>query len=179
MADLKLVGATKSFGSVDVLHGISLDVKDGEFVVFVGPSGCGKSTLLRVIAGLETVTDGDVFIDGARVTHVPASTGAGGVPILCALPADGVRKNSVRAGEYGLKRAEIEARVDGRRGCCASANLTQAEGALRRPAPALPSAARSCATKIFLFDEPLSTSTPSCARDRKELAALHSQMVGR
>src|SRR5271165_1477457 len=73
MADLKLVGATKSFGSVDVLHGISLDVKDGEFVVFVGPSGCGKSTLLRVIAGLEMVTDGDVFIDGARVTHVPAS----------------------------------------------------------------------------------------------------------
>ena len=59
MADLKLVAATKSFGSVHVLHGINLDVKDGEFVVFVGPSGCGKSTLLRVIAGLETVTDGE------------------------------------------------------------------------------------------------------------------------
>ena len=50
MADLKLTAARKSFGPIDVLHGIDLDVKDGEFVVFVGPSGCGKSTLLRTIA---------------------------------------------------------------------------------------------------------------------------------
>jgi ABC-type sugar transport system ATPase subunit len=73
MAELKLTNARKSFGSIDVLHGIDLAVKDGEFIVFVGPSGCGKSTLLRVIAGLENVTSGEVHIDGERVTHLPAS----------------------------------------------------------------------------------------------------------
>ena len=60
MADLKLDQIRKSYGAVDVLHGIDLDVKDGEFVVFVGPSGCGKSTLLRIIAGLEDITGGDL-----------------------------------------------------------------------------------------------------------------------
>ena len=65
MAELKLTSARKSFGTIDVLHGIDLSVKDGEFVVFVGPSGCGKSTLLRVIAGLENVTSGEVHIDAS------------------------------------------------------------------------------------------------------------------
>src|ERR1700748_3217963 len=73
MADLKRDAARKSFGTIDVLHGIDLDVKDGEFVVFVGPSGCGKSTLLRMIAGLETVSGGDIFIAGKRVNDLPAA----------------------------------------------------------------------------------------------------------
>ena len=71
MADVSLSGVHKSFGTVEVLHDINLDVKDGEFVVFVGPSGCGKSTLLRIIAGLEKATAGEISIGGRRVNDVP------------------------------------------------------------------------------------------------------------
>ena len=71
MGSLKIQNIRKSFGKVEVLKGIDLDVKDGEFVVFVGPSGCGKSTLLRIIAGLEDATSGDVLIDGDKVNNVP------------------------------------------------------------------------------------------------------------
>src|SRR4029453_951782 len=71
LGSLKIENVKKSFGRVDVLKGIDLDVKDGEFVVFVGPSGCGKSTLLRVIAGLEDATSGRVLIDGTDVTVTP------------------------------------------------------------------------------------------------------------
>jgi len=73
MAGLKLSGVRKAYGATTVLHGIDLDVADGEFVVFVGPSGCGKSTLLRSIAGLEEITGGTIAIDGADATHLPAS----------------------------------------------------------------------------------------------------------
>ena len=71
MGTLKLENIRKSFGSVDVLKGIDLDVKDGELVVFVAPSGCGKSTLLRVIAGLEDATSGEVLIDSEAAGHIP------------------------------------------------------------------------------------------------------------
>ena len=73
MSDIKITNLRKSFGPVDVLKGIDLDIKSGEFVVFVGPSGCGKSTLLRSIAGLETVTSGTIAIDGRVVNDVPPS----------------------------------------------------------------------------------------------------------
>ena len=73
MARLTLSRVLKSFGAVPVLHGIDLDIADGEFVVFVGPSGCGKSTLLRMIAGLEEANGGDIAIDGVSVTEVPAA----------------------------------------------------------------------------------------------------------
>ncbi len=66
MATVSLNDIKKSFGSTDVIHGISTDIADGEFIVIVGPSGCGKSTLLRMVAGLETVTAGDVLIGGQR-----------------------------------------------------------------------------------------------------------------
>jgi multiple sugar transport system ATP-binding protein len=71
MASVEIVDAVKSFGAVDVLHGVSLDVSDGEFVVLVGPSGCGKSTLLRMIAGLETITDGEIRIEDRTVNDLP------------------------------------------------------------------------------------------------------------
>ena len=71
MGSLQLKSVRKSFGNVDVIKGIDLDVKDGEFVIFVGPSGCGKSTLLRIIAGLEDATSGSITIDGAEVATVP------------------------------------------------------------------------------------------------------------
>lgn len=73
MSDIKITNLRKSFGSVDVLKGIDLDIRSGEFVVFVGPSGCGKSTLLRSIAGLEAVTSGTISIDGRIMNDVPPS----------------------------------------------------------------------------------------------------------
>ena len=70
MGQVSLRGIRKSYGSVDIIKGIDLEVQDGEFLVFVGPSGCGKSTTLRMIAGLESVTAGDLFIDGARANDM-------------------------------------------------------------------------------------------------------------
>ena len=71
MATLRLKDLRKSYGDVEILKGIDLDIDDREFCVFVGPSGCGKSTLLRAIAGLEEITSGDLWIDGVRVNDVP------------------------------------------------------------------------------------------------------------
>ena len=77
MGQVLLRGIRKSYGKVDVIRGVDLDVADGEFIVFVGPSGCGKSTTLRMIAGLETVTGGDILIDGVRANDLrPADRGA-------------------------------------------------------------------------------------------------------
>ena len=70
MADMSLSDVHKSYGKVSVIRGIDLSVRDGEFVVVVGPSGCGKSTLLRMIAGLETVTGGEIRIGGVRVNEL-------------------------------------------------------------------------------------------------------------
>ena len=76
MATLQLNNITKRFGDTAVIKGINLEVNDREFVVFVGPSGCGKSTLMRIIAGLESATDGDIVIDGQRMNDVgPADRG--------------------------------------------------------------------------------------------------------
>ena len=66
MATVTLQNVKKSFGATDVIHGVDVDIKDGEFIVIVGPSGCGKSTLLRMVAGLETVSSGDILIGGDR-----------------------------------------------------------------------------------------------------------------
>jgi ABC-type sugar transport system ATPase subunit len=73
MAGVSLREVNKFYGAQQALHGINLDVEDGEFVVFVGPSGCGKSTLLRVIAGLESISDGHVAIGAREVTALPPS----------------------------------------------------------------------------------------------------------
>jgi multiple sugar transport system ATP-binding protein len=71
MAEVTIRDLRKSFGSTEVLHGVSIDIAEGEFVVLVGPSGCGKSTLLRMLAGLEHVTSGDILIGGNRVNDLP------------------------------------------------------------------------------------------------------------
>ena len=73
MSDIRLNAIFKTFGTTEVLRGIDLDIRAGEFLTLVGPSGCGKSTLLRIIAGLETQTSGDVEIAGTPVNHVRAS----------------------------------------------------------------------------------------------------------
>ena len=78
MAGVQLRNLTKAWGEVVVSKDINLDITEGEFVVFVGPSGCGKSTLLRMIAGLETITSGDLHIGGKRMNDVPpAERGVG------------------------------------------------------------------------------------------------------
>lgn len=71
MASVHIRDVRKVFGQVEVLHGVSIDIDDGEFVILVGPSGCGKSTLLRMIAGLEGISDGDILIGERVVNHVP------------------------------------------------------------------------------------------------------------
>ncbi len=70
MATVTLQSLRKSFGKTEVIHGVDIHIEDGEFIVIVGPSGCGKSTILRMVAGLETVTSGEVMIDGRRVNDV-------------------------------------------------------------------------------------------------------------
>ena len=73
MADVKLNSVKKTYDKTEVVHGVDLEIKSGEFVVFVGPSGCGKSTLLRMIAGLEEITDGEISIGGEVVNNVIAA----------------------------------------------------------------------------------------------------------
>ena len=73
MANLKLIDIKKSYGKTQVIHGVNLEVLDGEFCVLVGPSGCGKSTLLRMIAGLEAISDGSILIDENIVNHISAA----------------------------------------------------------------------------------------------------------
>ncbi|MDP6166981.1 MAG: ATP-binding cassette domain-containing protein, partial [Gammaproteobacteria bacterium] len=70
MPNIQLDGLTKRFGDIEILHGISLEMSDAEFTVLVGPSGCGKSTTLRMIAGLETVSAGEIYIDGRPISHL-------------------------------------------------------------------------------------------------------------
>ena len=69
MATIALDNVHKSFGNTEVIHGVSVEIAEGEFIVIVGPSGCGKSTLLRMVAGLETVSSGEVRIGGVRVNE--------------------------------------------------------------------------------------------------------------
>src|SRR3954452_21814071 len=71
MAGVEIRNVRKAFGATEVLHGVSIDIEDGEFVVLVGPSGCGKSTLLRMIAGLENITGGEIRIGDRVVNHLP------------------------------------------------------------------------------------------------------------
>ena len=103
MASVQLRNVTKAWGDVVVSKDINLDIHEGEFVVFVGPSGCGKSTLLRMIAGLETITSGDLFIGDTRMNDIPpAERGVGMVFQSYALyPHLSVAENM----SFGLKLA--------------------------------------------------------------------------
>ncbi|MHA1549735.1 MAG: ABC transporter ATP-binding protein, partial [Alphaproteobacteria bacterium] len=107
MASLTIQDAHKSYGDTQVVHGINLDIEDGEFVVFVGPSGCGKSTLLRMIAGLEDITSGTVSIGDRVVNDVaPSKRGVAMVFQTYALyPHMSVYKNMA----FGLKQAKTPA----------------------------------------------------------------------
>ncbi len=183
MGSLKIENVKKSFGKVDVLKGIDLDVEDGEFVVFVGPSGCGKSTLLRVIAGLEDATSGKVMIDGTNVvTTPPARRGIAMVFQTYALyPHLSVRDNmSLGLKQAGTPAAEIGKRID-----VASAMLSLEPYLQRRPAELSGGQRQRVAIgravvrepKLFLFDEPLSNLDAALrVNTRLEIAQLHRRL---
>lgn len=107
MGSITLKQVTKNFDDVNVIKPLDLEIKDGEFIVFVGPSGCGKSTLLRMIAGLEDTTSGNIEIDGQDATHTPpAKRGLAMVFQSYALyPHMSVRNNIA----FPLKRAKVSA----------------------------------------------------------------------
>jgi multiple sugar transport system ATP-binding protein len=185
MAELKLVDVRKSYGSTTVIHGVDLEVKDGEFVVFVGPSGCGKSTLLRIIAGLDEATSGDILIDGRSVTRMAAADrGLAMVFQSYALyPHMSVYANMAFALEnMGLKRSEIDVRV--RR----AAQMLRIDDLLDRKPKAMSGGQRQRVAigraivrdpKIFLFDEPLSNLDAELrVATRRELAGLRAAIGG-
>ena len=183
MATLELKSVQKSYGPVDVIHGIDLSIESGEFCVFVGPSGCGKSTLLRMIAGLESITDGEVLIEGNVVNHITAAKrGLAMVFQSYALyPHMSVRSNlSFGLENLGMPKAEIKQRVD------EAARMLQIEELLKRRPGQLSGGQRQRVAigravvrepKIFLFDEPLSNLDAELrVVMRGEIASLHQRL---
>jgi multiple sugar transport system ATP-binding protein len=183
MAELTLKDVRKSFGALEVIKGVNLEVKSGEFTVFVGPSGCGKSTLLRMIAGLEEVTSGQLTIGGADVTHAePSERGIAMVFQSYALyPHLTVAENiGFGLSLAGRPKAEIAEKV---RAVAESLQLTQL---LDRKPKALSGGQRQRVAigraiirnpKIFLFDEPLSNLDASLrAQMRMEIIELHDRL---
>src|SRR6056297_938449 len=183
MAELKLKDVAKSYGSVDVLKHIDLDIKQGELVVFVGPSGCGKSTLLRMIAGLEKITGGTLEIDGQVVNDMPpAMRGIAMVFQSYALyPHMTVRENMQFALKIAKKpQSEIDAAVD------RAAKMLQLDPYLDRLPKALSGGQRQRVAigrsivrdpKVYLFDEPLSNLDAALrVATRIEIAQLKEQM---
>ncbi len=183
MGSLTLQKVEKSFGVTKVLHGIDLEVTDGEFVIFVGPSGCGKSTLLRIIAGLEDSTGGAVLIDGQRVDAVPpAKRGIAMVFQTYALYPHMTVKGNMSAGlkQGGMPNDEVETRV-----AEASRMLSLGDYLQRRPAELSGGQRQRVAIgravvrepKLFLFDEPLSNLDAALrVNTRLEIARLHREL---
>ena len=184
MGELALRNVEKSYGEgTKVIQGVNLEIPDGQFTVFVGPSGCGKSTMLRMIAGLETVTGGDVFIDGQRVNDLPpADRGISMVFQNYALyPHMTVAENmgfSLKLA--GASKKEIQDSV-GR-----AAEILQIGHLLERKPKALSGGQRQRVAigraivrkpRVFLFDEPLSNLDAALrVQMRIELAKLHRDL---
>ena len=162
MAGVSLRSVRKSYGTTEVIHGVSCDIADGELVVVVGPSGCGKSTLLRLIAGLEEISAGEIAIGGKVVNAVePKDRDIAMVFQNYALyPHMTVRANMAYGLRIrGLAPAEIESRV------ARAAGILQLEGLLDRKPRQLSGGQRQRVAmgraivrdpQVFLFDEPLS-----------------------
>jgi ABC-type sugar transport system ATPase subunit len=162
MADIKITNLVKAYGAVQILKNINLDIKSGEFMVFVGPSGCGKSTLLRTISGLENITSGTLEIDGQVVNDVsPSRRRIAMVFQSYALyPHMSVFENIAFTLEnQGLNRADIKERVE------KVAAMLQLTPFLTRLPKNLSGGQRQRVAigraivrdpKVFLFDEPLS-----------------------
>ena len=183
MADVILKDIRKTFGVLDVIKGVDLDIKSGEFVVFVGPSGCGKSTLLRMIAGLEDITSGSLEIGGQVMNDVdPSKRGIAMVFQSYALyPHMTVRENMGFALRFaGQDKAEIARRVD------AAAKILELGPLMDRKPKALSGGQRQRVAigraiarepDVFLFDEPLSNLDAELrVHMRVEIARLHKEL---
>ena len=183
MSSVSFQGVSKRFGTTEVINNITLEVEDGEFLVFVGPSGCGKSTMLRMVAGLETISQGDLLIDGTRVNDLgPSERGAAMVFQSYALyPHMTVAENmgfGLRVA--GLPKQEVHARVQ------QTAETLQITDLLARYPKQLSGGQRQRVAigraivrrpKVFLFDEPLSNLDASLrVQLRIELAKLHASL---
>ena len=184
MGNLKLSAVTKSFGTVEVIKGVDLEVKDGEFCVFVGPSGCGKSTLLRIIAGLEDATSGEILIDGAKVNLTPPSKREIAMVFqsYALYPHLTVRDNM----GLGLKQSGASADVVRQSVARASAMLSLDPLLARRPSELSGGQRQRVAIgraivrtpKLFLFDEPLSNLDAALrVHTRIEIARLHRELT--
>jgi multiple sugar transport system ATP-binding protein len=183
MTSLTLRGIFKRYGTVEVIHGVDLDVGSGEFVVFVGPSGCGKSTLLRMIAGLEAITAGEFCIDGARVNEVPpAQRQIAMVFQSYALYPHMTVYDNLAFGlqTAGEKKSVIDQRVQ------LAAAMLKIEPYLQRKPKALSGGQRQRVAigraivrnpRLFLFDEPLSNLDAELrVQMRVELSKLHAEL---
>ncbi|MBO9475287.1 sn-glycerol-3-phosphate ABC transporter ATP-binding protein UgpC [Shimia sp. R10_1] len=183
MSAITLRNVIKRYGAVEVVHGIDLDVEEGEFVVLLGPSGCGKTTTLRMVAGLEDVSDGDLSIGGARVNEVaPKDRGVAMVFQNYALyPHMTVRQNM----EFSLKPLSLPADEVARRVDEVASTLGLAELLSRRPAQLSGGQRQRVAMgramvrtpDVFLFDEPLSNLDAKLRTQvRLEIAKLHNRL---
>jgi multiple sugar transport system ATP-binding protein len=183
MAPVSICGVRKSFGALEIVHGVSLDIADGEFMVLVGPSGCGKSTLLRMIAGLEDVTAGEILIGGRPVNDLlPRDRDVAMVFQSYALyPLKNVFENMA----FGLRmRRSPKAVIDER--VRATARTLALEDYLQRLPKELSGGQRQRvamgraivrAPQAFLFDEPLSNLDARLrAQMRVEISLQHEEL---
>ncbi|SMQ72147.1 maltose ABC transporter ATP-binding protein /trehalose ABC transporter ATP-binding protein [Devosia lucknowensis] len=184
MASIELRNVRKSFGMVEVIKGVDLEVRKGEFMVFVGPSGCGKSTLLRLISGLEDITSGEMLFDGKVVNALtPSKRGIAMVFQSYALYPHMTVYDNMAFGlklEKGHSKDEIRQRVE------RAADMLQIRQYLDRLPKQLSGGQRQRVAigraitrdpKVFLFDEPLSNLDAALrVATRIEIAKLHEGM---
>ena len=183
MSGVTLSNITKKYGEVQVIHGIDLEIKDGEFCVFVGPSGCGKSTLLRMVAGLEDTTGGAISIGARDVTREdPARRGVAMVFQTYALyPHMTVQENmGFGLRMNGYPKAEIAQKV------AEASRILKLDDYLKRKPAALSGGQRQRVSigraivrgsEVFLFDEPLSNLDAELRVEmRVEIARLHKEI---
>ena len=183
VAAIEIVGAKKSYGALEVIPDLTLSIDDGEFVVFLGPSGCGKSTLLRMIAGLESVSGGDIRIDGRSI--VALAPGARDVAMVfqhyALYPHMTVRDNmAFGLRNIGMDEAEIARRIS------EAARMLELQELLERKPMQMSGGQRQRVAisravvkepGAFLFDEPLSNLDAALrTRTRVELARLHQRL---
>ena len=183
MANVTLQNVRKSFGSVNIIKGVDLEVEDGEFCVFVGPSGCGKSTLLRMIAGLEDITTGHLKIGGKEMADVQsADRGVAMVFQSYALYPHMTVKENI---SFGLKMAKMPAEQIANRVKHAS-DMLQLGPLLNRKPSQLSGGQRQRVAigrsivrepEVFLFDEPLSNLDANLrVQMRIEITKLHQDL---
>jgi len=183
MATIKLTNVIKQFQDIETIHGVNLDLQDGEFVVFVGLFGCGKSTLLRLIAGLEDITDGKLEINGVNMNKVaPADRGVAMVFQSYALyPHMTVEENmSFGLRMNGVAPEKIKEQVAN------ASNILQLNELLNRKPKQLSGGQRQRVAigraivrqpEVFLFDEPLSNLDAELRVDmRIQIAQLHNRL---